>query len=155
MAANRSAQILALVCLVGLSFADISVASAAEPFGPNGGEVTFNARFRMEHVDQKDFNRTADANTVRLALGYRTPKMGAFQGFIEGEVVESLGSARYNSRTNNRTTYPTVVDPDTVELNQAYVRFDGLPETGLVAGLPLISGPFSMREPGRFEGKSI
>ena len=139
MSTYRSACVLALVCLTGLPFADPGVASAAELFGPNGGEVTFDARFRLEHVDQQGVNRTADANTVRLVLGYRTPKKRAFQGFIEGEIVESLGSARYNSRTNNRTTYPTVVDPDTVELNQAYVRFDGMPATVAVAGRQAIN----------------
>jgi hypothetical protein len=139
MATNRSACVLALVCLTGLPFAGFSAASAAELFGPYGGEVTFNARFRLEHVDQQGVNRTADANTARIALGYRTPWMGAFQAFVEGEVVESLGSARFNSTVNNRTTYPTVVDPDTVELNQGYIRFDGFPDTRVVAGRQVIN----------------
>lgn len=139
MGFSRSKRIWGAVGLTGVALLVADVAFAAQPFGPDGGTVSLNTRFRLEHVDQQDLNRTADASTVRLALGYRTPKKGDFQGFIEGEVVESLGSARYNSRTNNRTTFPVVVDPDTVELNQAYLRYDGLPATSAVAGRQVIN----------------
>jgi hypothetical protein len=127
------------VSLAGAVLMTADVAVAAEPFGVDGGTVSLNARFRLEHVDQEGINRTADASTLRLALGYRTPKKQDIQGFIEGEVVESIGSARYNSRTNNRTSFPVVVDPDTVELNQAYLRYDGLPATGVVVGRQVIN----------------
>jgi len=133
---------MSVVRAAGLAVLALFIADtthAAQPFGPDGGEVSLSVRLRAEHVDQQGVNRTADANTARIALGYRTLRIDAFQAFVEGEVVESLGSARYNSRVNNRTSYPTVVDPDTLELNQAYLQFDGIPNVGVTVGRQVIN----------------
>ncbi len=112
---------------------------AAEFLDPPYGTLHANARVRYEHVDQEDLSRNADAITLRLTLGYETLVHAGVSALIEGEVVESLGSARYNSTTNRRTAYPIVVDPDTVELNQAYLRLTSLTDSTVVAGRQAIN----------------
>src|SRR4249920_3868493 len=81
--------------------------AADAPSGP-----TFEARLRSESVDDQAFAYSADATTLRLRLGYRTPTRSAWSGFVEIENTSHLFGERFNSTANGRTAYPTVADPD-------------------------------------------
>lgn len=131
--------VLSLALSLVFGVCGFAMADAADLLAPRFGVVSGSARLRYEHVDQSNLTRNADAKTVRLALGYRTPERGGLSGFVEGEVVESLGGARYNSSTNRRTIYPVVADPDTVELNQANLRLTAIPDSVIVAGRQAIN----------------
>ena len=43
----------------------------------DAGKWLFEARWRLENVDDAAFARDAEADTLRLRLGYRTPCMRA------------------------------------------------------------------------------
>src|SRR3546814_9338854 len=51
---------------------------------------------------------------------FRSPRWTVF---AEGEYVERLFNANYNSTTIGNTAFPVVADPDATELNQAYVSY--------------------------------
>jgi len=90
-----------------------------------GGKPLLELRYRYEHVDQDGFARDADANTARLRLGYRTARWHGWSALGEADGVAHLGSERFNDTRNGHGQYPTVADPDYVELNQALLRYDG------------------------------
>ncbi len=84
---------------------------------------TLDLRYRYENVDDDAFARNANAHTLRARLGYRWVASPRWSVFAEGEYVEGVFDANYNSTTNGNTAFPVVADPDATELNQAYLSF--------------------------------
>lgn len=93
----------------------------------SGGTPSLDARLRWEQVDQTNALKTADAFTVRGRLGYTTGKWNNFDAMLEYEGVSALLAQEYNSTRNGRTPYSVVADPSGEELNQAWIRYAGLP----------------------------
>ncbi|MES2684283.1 MAG: alginate export family protein [Pseudomonadota bacterium] len=93
----------------------------------SGGTPSLDARLRWEQVDQSNALLTADAFTVRGRLGYTTGKWNDLDAMLEYEGVSSLLASEYNSTRNGRTRYSVVADPSGEELNQAWIRYAGLP----------------------------
>lgn len=93
------------------------------------GEPWLQARYRFEHVEQDGLPRDANANTIRLRLGYRTGEFHGFSVLAEGEFLRHLGNDGFNDTLNGKTSYPVVADPDAEELNQAYLAYTGLART--------------------------
>ena len=91
----------------------------------SGGKVSFSARVRYESVEQDNALKAADAFTVRTTLGYKTGAFHGFSGFLEVQDVSDLGSDNYNSTTNGESSYSTIADPDSTEVNQAYLQYNG------------------------------
>jgi hypothetical protein len=141
-----------LVLTIALPFATFSGASADDAYGDAegdaptdntaqsledaffGGTPWLNVRYRYESVDQDGFAEDAEAHTVRTRLGYET---GAFMGFTLGAEVENIvpiGGENFNDTLNGKTQFPTVADPETTEINQAYIRYLDLPQTTLTLG---------------------
>jgi len=90
-----------------------------------GGGWWLDMRIRTELADQEDLPRTASAHTLRSRAGYAT---GVYQGLaalVEFEHVFHLGPERFNNGNKPASHYPLVPDPDTAELNQAALRYDG------------------------------
>ena len=87
------------------------------------GKLLLDARWRLESVADDAFVQDAFADTVRIRLGYQTPVRSGWSGVIEAEATQHLFSEDFNSTANGQVQFPTVVDPDNTELNQAYVRF--------------------------------
>jgi Alginate export len=87
------------------------------------GKMLLDARWRLESVDDDAFARDAFANTLRIRLGYQSPVRGGWSGVIEGEATQHLFGEDFNSSANGQIQFPSVVDPDNSELNQAYVRY--------------------------------
>ena len=99
------------------------VASPVFATDANSGKVLFDARWRLEAVDDDAFAEAALANTLRARLGYQTVVHSGWSGVIEMEVNQHLFGEQFNSTANGQTVYPTVLDTDSSELNQAYVRY--------------------------------
>lgn len=104
---------------------DIAPVSAApsSPL-PRGGPVV-ELRYRYENVDDADFARDAEAYTLRVRLGYSWLFAPQWQMYIDGEHVEGMFGQHYNSTANGHTLYPVVVDPQSSEINQAFVAYQG------------------------------
>lgn len=87
------------------------------------GDWTLDARYRLEHVDQDGFGEDALASTLRLRGGFETARWSGFSALIEAELSGPIGGERYDSTTNDRTAYPIVADPETSEINQAFLYY--------------------------------
>ncbi len=90
-----------------------------------GGNVWLKSRYRYENVDQDGFSNEAHASTLRTVLGYETPAYLGWRGLIEFENVTVVGNDLYDSTVNGETTRPVVSDPETTEVNRAYVEWGG------------------------------
>ena len=109
--------------LLPLAIAALSAPGLAQA-AEGQGDWIVDARLRYEFVDQAGFSNEAEALTLRTRLGYETPAWNGFKALVEAENVTAL-SDRYNSTTNGQVTYPTVLDPETTELNRAQVSWSG------------------------------
>lgn len=104
-----------------------------------GGKTSLSFRYRFESVDQEGFANKAEASTLRTQLGYLTGDFHGFGAFLQFEDVRSIGSERYNSTVNGLVQFPVVADPDSSEINQAYLSYQGFPNTTLKFGRQVIT----------------
>ncbi|HEY0682409.1 MAG TPA: alginate export family protein [Steroidobacter sp.] len=115
------------------------VAGAAD-FGVLGGALAeskpiFDARLRYESVDQAPLAEEADAETVRMRLGFETGKAWNTTFLAEGEVITELaGSYRDDPARASNLTYPVVPDPETEEINRLQLVNTSLPGTTVTLG---------------------
>lgn len=98
------------------------------------GKFSSEIRYRYEHVEQNNALRNAKAHTFRTNFGFETGSYRDFKAMLEGQLVQHFGDSDYNSFDNGRTTYSAIADPDTTQINQAWVSYSGLPETVVKAG---------------------
>ncbi|MGQ0742593.1 MAG: hypothetical protein ACT4OG_09950 [Alphaproteobacteria bacterium] len=99
----------------------------------SGGKILLNLRYRLEHVEQDGFAKDANASTIRVRAGYKTPAWQDFAGLFE---IEATGhfSEDFNDTINGRAEYPVVADPENLEVNRAQIAYSGIPDTGLTVG---------------------
>ncbi|WP_246051607.1 alginate export family protein [Panacagrimonas perspica] len=134
-AARDAARLLA--CAAALSPVLAWAADSAGQLGRNisGGKPNVELRVRSETVEQDSFDHDGEALTVRARVGYTTAKWNALDAQMEYEGARSIGSdEHYNSSENGHVDRPMVADPDFDELNQAWLRWTGLPQTTLKYG---------------------
>jgi len=132
--------------VVSLSDADIQIAAddmavssgfrdALRKAAIDDGRFILNVRFRYEFVDEVTKTRDANATNVRTRFGYET---GLFHGFglgADADWTQNIGRELYNSTTNGRTLYPVVADPKVSQLNQAFIKMEGvIPDTKVKVG---------------------
>jgi len=134
-----------LPAIAGLVQVAIAAAEPAPPPEPAGftqflhsGSFDAYLRYRFEFVDDAQnaaLQSDAYAHTVRTALGYKT---GLFHGLgarFQIEDVRALAGEKYNDGGANGVTDRAVVaDPEGVEINEAYLRFEGVPHAVLRVG---------------------
>ncbi|MDP6590607.1 MAG: alginate export family protein [Alphaproteobacteria bacterium] len=96
--------------------------------------IFFKQKYRYEHVNDDNATKHANVKTMRTEIGYASDIHRGVSGLIELENVEVLGNGDYNSTTNGRTRFATVVDAETTELKQSYLAFHQLPDTVIKAG---------------------
>ena len=106
----------------------MALACGASPvaFAEEGdaGTWTANVRYRHETVDDDAFARRADADTLRLRLGWSRAFASGLSFGLEGEGVAELNDD-FNSGANHQTAYPVVADARALEINQAWVGWRG------------------------------
>jgi len=89
------------------------------------GDAGLDLRYRLEFVDQDGFTKKATASTLLSKIWYRTATINGFSGYIEGTNTTVVGKETYNNTVNGNITRPVVADPETTELNQAYLQYAG------------------------------
>ena len=97
-----------------------------------GGTTSANLQYRYEDVSTKAASANqAQAQTVRLRLGYATGSYAGFGAMVEAESVQALGAKHYDSRALGQTAngYAVVADPESHEINQAFLSYSGIPKT--------------------------
>ncbi len=95
-------------------------------------------RYRIEQVNQDGFRHDALASTLRTRLGYLFAGSGGWSALVSMQDNRAVGNDRYNSTRNGRTDYPVVADPGDTELDQAFVRYQGLDTLDLRLGRQVI-----------------
>lgn len=101
------------------------------------GKPDLYLRYRFEQVDdgQRPALDDAHASTLRTAIGYSTGLFHEFGAYVQLEDVRVIGNDVYNDGGSNGVTgRAVVVDPEGTEVNQANVRYRGLPRTTLWLG---------------------
>jgi hypothetical protein len=112
-----------------------------------GGKVDLYLRYRFEFVDDDNCvvsgcpptdNRpleAAYANTLRTALGYSTGLFYDFGAYVQLEDVRAADNDAYNDGGSNGVVDKAlVVDPEGTEVNQANLRYVGVPYTTMKLG---------------------
>ena len=98
------------------------------------GQIKLNLRYRWEHV-QQDGKLDTDGDPIRIRVGYLTPKFANMQAYAEFEGNTAVFEDDYNDKTNGKTAYAVIADPDSKgELNQGWLSFTGIPNTTVKAG---------------------
>ena len=92
------------------------------------GKISGDIRYRFETFerDGAKFTAPAYASTLRLALGYETPRFHDFSVFAQGVAVFLTGPADYSVpslRSQNRPDRPAILDPRSVQLSQGYLKW--------------------------------
>lgn len=95
------------------------------------GKLDFYARLRYEHVadDAVPRVRDADALTLRTALGYNTALFHGVGAYLQFQDVRAILEDYNDGGSNGKSRYATVVDPEATVLQQANLRYEGLPYT--------------------------
>lgn len=99
-----------------------------------GGGAWLNLRYRTELADQENLPRTASAHTLRSRAGYASGIYRGLSAMAEYEYVFHIGAERFNNGNERGSPFPLVADPDTAELNQAALRYEGRLETTVILG---------------------
>lgn len=102
------------------------------------GKVNLDARYRYEFVDQ-DSKREASASTIRTRVGFETGELYGVYAKIEGENISYIGGERFNNTLNGKTSFATVEDPDTTEINQLLLGINSLPDTQIKFGRQVLA----------------
>lgn len=115
------------VALPALASTDLSTALSS-------GTPHLQLRIRGELVEQDNPLEDAAAATARARLGYTTQVWKSWKGLLEFEATEPFGGEAYNSLRNGNSGRSVVADPDGDEVNQAWLEYEGLPNTRLRLG---------------------
>jgi len=137
---TRTRYALALALLLTLAAGGLAAeetGTLAQAF--TEGTTTLDFNYRLEAVDDDALAKDALASTLRTSLAFRSGHWKRLQFFIEAENVTAVGDEDgFNNKGaagsgNGVTDRPVVADPNSTELNQAYLRM-GLADTKLTLG---------------------
>lgn len=98
------------------------------------GRLFADIRYRLERVADDAFNRDATANTMRARAGYESGRFQGFYGLAEAELTQQIGAARFDDTSNGRTEFPVIADPQTADLNQLFLNYDGIVDSEVRLG---------------------
>jgi hypothetical protein len=89
--------------------------------------TNLNVNLRYESVDQDNTLKNADALTLRTRLTHKTAEYYGFSGVIEFEDSRVLAGFDDYNNTNglNGGVYSVIADPETTELDQAFIKYKG------------------------------
>lgn len=90
-------------------------------------DLSLNLRVRYEGVDQSNL-KSADAFTVRTRLGYQPKLTAQWTLRLEAENIVALDGDSYNQAGLNPggAGRAVIADPESTELNQAWLAFDAM-----------------------------
>ncbi|HEY5758747.1 MAG TPA: alginate export family protein [Steroidobacter sp.] len=114
--------------------------SGAADLGVLGGALSeskpiFDTRLRYEDVDQSPLAEEADAETLRVRLGFETGKAWNTTFLAEGEAIVALsGDYRDDTSRTRNAAYPVIPDPESEEINRLQLVNTSLPGTTVTLG---------------------
>lgn len=127
---GRVAASAMILALTGLTAANPLIARAGSATGGDlieDGTLDLSFRYRLEHVDSDDFDRDADASTLRSRITLTSGSWKGLGGLLELEDVREVLVDDFNAgggNTPDRTRYPVVADVEGTEINQAWLGLE-------------------------------
>ena len=119
--ADKLSKISLLILLASTS---ISANANNETETETEAKTNLDLNLRYEAVDQDNALKDASALTLRTRLTHTTASYNGFTGVVEFEDSRQVfGADSYNDATGNNTQYSVVADPETTEVDQAYVQY--------------------------------
>lgn len=116
--------LLPLALAASLASAQTAPAPAQGATAAPASPWSFQFRYRHESVADDAFARDAEADTLRMRIGFKHAFGNGWSTLVEAEGVAELND-NFNSSANGETSYPLVPDARALELNQAYVDWRG------------------------------
>jgi hypothetical protein len=87
-------------------------------------KTTIDLNLRYEAVDQENTLKDASALTLRTRLNHSTASYNGFSGVLEFEDSRQIaGVDDYNDTVGNNAEYSVIADPESTELDQAFVQY--------------------------------
>ncbi|WP_252009561.1 alginate export family protein [Ferrimonas sp. SCSIO 43195] len=115
---------LATLPMLALSTAAVAAEPASLADAVAQSTVKLDARLRYENVSQDNALKDADALTLRTRLTMETAAYQGFSALIEFEDSrDAFGVNDYNDKIGNKPEYSVIADPNTTELDQAFLRY--------------------------------
>ena len=100
-----------------------------------GGKASGSFNLRYESVDQDNALDDAQALTLSSKLSYTTGTVNGFSAMIEVEdvrIVSGIDSYSVGPSGFNPGRYSVIADPETTELDQAFLRYNGRQFTAIL-----------------------
>jgi hypothetical protein len=112
---HKLSKISTLILLAG-----VSVSANAN----SDAKTTLDLNLRYETVDQDNVKKEASALTLRTRLNYTSASYNGFTGVVEFEDSRQIaGVDDYNDAVGNNGQYSVIADPESTELDQAFVQY--------------------------------
>lgn len=94
-------------------------------FAANDSKTMLDFNLRYESVDQDNALKDANALTLRTRLTHTTASYNGFTGVVEFEDSRVIAGVDDYNNTNglNAGVYSVVADPETTELDQAFIQY--------------------------------
>ncbi|XPF94971.1 alginate export family protein [Colwellia sp. RE-S-Sl-9] len=94
-------------------------------FAANDSKTVLDFNLRYESVDQDNALKDANALTLRTRLTHTTASYNGFTGVVEFEDSRVIAGVDDYNNTNglNAGVYSVVADPETTELDQAFIQY--------------------------------
>jgi len=121
--------VLSSICFDVVGSEEINFSKAIE-----NGTPHLSFRYRFESVEQDNSLKDASASTLKTRLNFTTQTSHGVQAFIEVDDVSVIGADNYNDTHFHNTQYSVVADPEGTEINQAWLRFNGLEKNIITLG---------------------
>ena len=102
----------------------LMIGCIAAPSISVAAQTDLNFRLRDESAEQDNALKDASSLTLRTRLTHKTDEMNGFSALLEVEDSRSLlGVDDYNNTLGKNTNYSVIADPETTEIDQAFVKY--------------------------------
>lgn len=127
---TKALLFLSTASLLHAGSPDLETTIAAKPEPWIKPIIDIRARYEYADTDQSD---TSQAFTVRERLGLKTQAWNGFSALIEGEfsqaVIDDYNGGAGPTADPFNPTNTLIADPETNELNQGYIQYEGYDTT--------------------------
>ena len=123
---SRSA-VLFLALVLALPFGTAVVADDEATVGKalTKGKANVDLRYRYEYVDDAKFDKNANANTIRLRLGYTTATWHGLFAMAEFAGLAAYDTDAYKTHPSDPGDIAIVSDPEDTEFNRGLFGWKG------------------------------
>lgn len=124
-------KLLAVSVMVASAFPSVVLAEGLDDVmtALSSGKSSLELRLRAEQAEDSGKVETANAQSLRTVLGYKTGDYKGVTGLVEFENVSDFGQDDYNDGVTAsavRKTFPVIADVMVTQVNQAFLEGYGV-----------------------------